>query len=272
MSQAQGQPEVPEEQVEEFGAGVASFSDAPVSILSDVKGQGGAKRDKKVTIDRSSQALASMTPEERVTRIRESVERTPKHRDLLYKALVYVSEQPCSYEEAEEYLAQQPEAKSALQAPRTLLDILVRAGGIEVTELDEEGAVVTQERKDELRAQGADEEEVEDLVCDWRLSVTTFALTFIGEYSPGNRLRALLDEATADEVEAYRTIVRLCATKQMYPAIEKELRGTAATRPDEATGMMGIQPSTFIERLNRAGGIAWEGGWVTTAEGRACVE
>lgn len=271
----------------QFGRGIVDSSTAEVDVLGDPQ-----TLPRSITASAPSsefapdkEALGAMSPQERVDRIRESVERSPRQREILYQALVYCQE-PCSYEVAEGYLQEHPAWNSALQAPRILLDILVRAGGIEVTELDEDGSEVTEgdhERVrrqvlEELEAQGVSEEDAQraadeasdDLVSDWRLSLSAAGVAFVREYHPANRLRQLI-EKTPSHSGVYRKILDHCQVKrtlaEVCDLLPKEELPTMGDQPNA----LRIQPSTFINRLEIAGGLTWEGGWKTTEDGVRCL-
>lgn len=251
-----------------FGGGIIAGTDAEVGLLADPqtlpRSISAAAPATKFEADR--EALAAMTPEERVERVRETVERTPRQREILYQTLLFFQDEH-GYGEGEEFIASH-KAYSArqMQAPRILIDILARAGAIDVAELDCDGQVVTEEMKGELRELGAPEEEIEDLVVDWRLSDSEAGRAFLEGYRPATRLERLAGRVP-DQAWIYLDLLAFCREKRTLGDIIDHLPPSSLPTVDGDPTAPHIQPSTFIDRLGEAGGVAWEGGWLTTKEG-----
>ena len=83
-------------------------------------------------------ACVATPTEEEVSSVAGCLLNHPRHRELLYKALVFCREER-DHGEAEAHLENQPEADQALQTPFVLLRSLVTAGGLALLSYDEEG-------------------------------------------------------------------------------------------------------------------------------------
>lgn len=250
-----------------FGGGIIAGTDAEVGLLADPSTlprsiSASAPRTQFVA---DKEALGAMSDEERVERIRESVERTPTQREILYQILLYFQETH-SYEEGEDYVAAHKAYKPRMQSPRILIDILVRAGGIDVEELDSDGQVITEEMKDELRALEAPEDEIEDLIVDWRLTTSQAGEAFLAQYTPASRLQKLIDRVPA-QAWIYTDLLAFCKEKRTLGAINDHLPLQKMPHMDDDESSPRIQPSVFVSRLDEADGLTWEEGWLTTKEG-----
>ncbi|MCI8367654.1 MAG: hypothetical protein HFJ66_08715 [Eggerthellaceae bacterium] len=228
-----------------FGSAIVNATDAEVGVLGDADTyHGNTGETPDTSIEPDTEALAAMSADERIERIRESVERHPRHRELCYLIMAYVKEHPgASYAEVEKYLGEQPQFASSLQSERILIAIMERAGAIE--------------------SDGSDA---------GSLNLTDPGSQFEASFTPEARMKALIDGADADQVEAYEYILKACAEKkQTFADLEEAVKQMAAVRVKE-NGQMAIYPSTYIDRLEKAAGLRWEQGWVTTDAGKAYVK
>lgn len=250
-----------------FGGGIIAGTDAEVGVLADpvTLPPSMTASAPRTQFAPDKEALEAMTDQERIDRIRESVERTPIQREILYQILLYFQDAH-SYEEGEDFIANHKEYRSRMQAPRILIDILVRAGGIDVEELDCDGQVITEEMKDELRELEAPEDEIEDLIVDWRLTTSEAGKAFLDSYTPASRLQKLVDRIP-EQAHIYTDLLAFCRQKQTLGAINNQFPTASMPRTDGDANSPHIQVSTFVSRLDEAGGLTWEDGWLTTKEG-----
>lgn len=97
-------------------------------------------------------------------------------------------------------------------------------------------------------------------------STYTYEITEVGKrvmaaLSPSKRLEHLYAQ-DADRAPAFDFVLQYCVEPRKRDAIEGELKSRGFITNDR----MGA--SFFVDRLERAGGLVWEGGWSTTKEGR----
>ena len=209
--------------------------------------------------------LALMTFEERIDLVERAVKRNPLHREVLYKTLKYCMERRL-LPDVEESIASYPEFPSTAQSPYYLLHFLVKDGGIDVFELDEEGEVVTEERKE-----GLTEDEIDDLVAQYAYQTNDIGAVIVEKMSPKNRLIELLG-IVPDYYDTYIEVLGFLEEKKTFASVDTLLRGRDVLMANRDPGDRPIQPSVFIDKLEKAGGIYWDGGWLITPEGKELLE
>ena len=164
--------------------------------------------------------------EESIARVVECLFNHPRHRELLYKALVHCQTERTEHA-AEEFLARQPEAAQALQTPYTLLRNLAAAttpAGCAACEL----------------------------------------------LAPEHRTLAAIYKVP----ERRATFVRLldfCRTPRKLADINQLLADDPALAPSQRTAGQKLHACYFIDRLEEAGGLVWDGSWVTTDAGKRAL-
>ena len=198
--------------------------------------------------------------DDRVEKVRIAVHRSPLHREILYKLLMYCREARL-LKDAEEEIASYPEFREAGQAPYILMTYLIKADGLEVFELDSAGAVITDEQKI-----GLNENELDDLIADFAYQSTEAGLAAAYEMSPEQRLNDLLG-VTPAYYDTYLEVLGFLSEKRSFADVDQLLRGRDALYANCGPGDRPVQPSIFIDKLERAGVIFWDEGWLTTEEG-----
>ncbi|MCL1799247.1 MAG: hypothetical protein FWG23_05890 [Eggerthellaceae bacterium] len=209
--------------------------------------------------------LEDMAFEERVAYLTRVVMSNPMQREILYKTLKYCSSRRV-LSDVEESIAAYPEFAGATQSPYYLLLFLVNGGGIDAFDLDAEGEVVTAERKEGL---GIDE--IDDLVAQYAYETNEVGKYLIEEMSPKNRLVELLD-IVPEYYDTYIEVLGFLEEKQSFADVDRLLRGREVLTANRNAGDRPIQPSVFIDKLEKAGGIYWEEGWRITPEGKELLE
>lgn len=188
--------------------------------------------------------------EESIARVVECLFNHPRHRELLYKALVHCQTERTEHA-AEEFLARQPEAAQALQTPYTLLRNLAAAGGVTVIAHDAQGLALDETRCEQLRAEGLDDDALADLVAERRVLTAIYKVP-----------------------ERRATFVRLldfCRTPRKLADINQLLADDPALAPSQRTAGQKLHACYFIDRLEEAGGLVWDGSWVTTDAGKRAL-
>ena len=207
--------------------------------------------------------------EESIARVVECLFNHPRHRELLYKALVHCQTERTEHA-AEEFLARQPEAAQALQTPYTLLRNLAAAGGVTVIAHDAQGLALDETRCEQLRAEGLDDDALADLVAERRVLTTPAGCAACELLAPEHRTLAAIYKVP----ERRATFVRLldfCRTPRKLADINQLLADDPALAPSQRTAGQKLHACYFIDRLEEAGGLVWDGSWVTTDAGKRAL-
>lgn len=208
--------------------------------------------------------------EESIARVVECLFNHPRHRELLYKALVHCQTERTEHA-AEEFLARQPEAAQALQTPYTLLRNLAAAGGVTVIAHDAQGLALDETRCEQLRAEGLDDDDaLADLVAERRVLTTPAGCAACELLAPEHRTLAAIYKVP----ERRATFVRLldfCRTPRKLADINQLLADDPALAPSQRTAGQKLHACYFIDRLEEAGGLVWDGSWVTTDAGKRAL-
>ena len=207
--------------------------------------------------------------EESIARVVECLFNHPRHRELLYKALVHCQTERTEHAAAE-FLARQPEAAQALQTPYTLLRNLAAAGGVTVIAHDAQGLALDETRCEQLRAAGLDDDALADLVAERRVLTTPAGCAACELLAPEHRTLAAIYKVP----ERRATFVRLldfCRTPRKLADINQLLADDPALAPSQRTAGQKLHACYFIDRLEEAGGLVWDGSWVTTDAGKRAL-
>lgn len=153
------------------------------------------------------------------------------------------------YREAEAIINALPVMGVSLQNAHVLIDILVKAGGIESVEIPEPEYEEGVER--------------EDQPIDYTLQTTDAGKAALAEFEPTKRFSELLETEPSNYAHGYATVLHLCQNGAKKDDIENTLQGDdVLNTPKE------IYPSYFISKLETIGGLVWNGLWITTEAGR----
>lgn len=195
--------------------------------------------------------------EEQVSEVVDCVCNHPRHRELLYKALVFCRggvDEP----DAVAYVEAQPEYAEALQESGVLLHLLVRHGGLARTDV----AAPAADASDQADAGAADDGHVPS----WLLTTTPAGEVTCALLSPNRRIEACVREVPERE-NAFLTVLELCREPRKLSEVKAALADDPALAPSERTAGQRLLPSYFIDRLSEAGALVWDGAWVTTQAG-----
>lgn len=201
--------------------------------------------------------------EDRLAAIEDTVCRHPLNREVLYRMLAYCAEER-ALDDLEREAASWPEFETATQNQYRLAEHLVRAGGLDRIERDERGAIVMEQDKE-----GLDEDAVDDLVRSVAFRTTEAGVRSVEQHRPRARLVELLQLAP-ERADVYIELLEFVrARPRAYNDIVELLRG----RPVLETVVDGerrrMQPSVFVDKLERSGALVWKEGWCLTEEGDA---
>lgn len=200
--------------------------------------------------------------EEKLAILNKTVMRHPLNREILYKALAFCAEER-PLREAEDFIAALPQFSLATQNQYAMLKTLVKAYGLCLIERDAEGAEVLPAQKE-----GLTEDEVDDLVVSVAFKTTEVGAYFVEYNKPSARLVDLLNLDPA-RTDTYREVLEFVGeAPRPYSQIETLLAGRPALQTVIDGRAETMQPSVFVDKLERAGALVWKDGWTLTEEGR----
>ncbi len=206
--------------------------------------------------------------EERLKKLEREAVRHPLHREINYKILRYCQARH-ALAEVEDEIASYPEFRHATLNQHSLIQVLVRAGGLEEFDLDAEGEIVTPEQ-----FEGLTEDQIDDLVATQAYQTTELGDALLEESSAQSRAEKLFER----EPERKETYIELLGfiddEPRTYDAVKNLLDGREVMwriNPNDGCRQK-IQASVFVDRLERAGLIVWDNGWVLTSEGRDVLD
>lgn len=234
---------------------------ATVDVPEEELDQDGNDFNDDITLV-EEEAPVELTFEEKLAALNACVMRHPLNREVLYKALAFCAEERL-LNEAEGYMASLPQFELATQNQYAMLMSLVKARGLEFIERDDEGNRVTPDMKE-----GLTEDEADDLVATWSFKTTEVGDYFVEYNAPKARLVDLLSLAP-ERTESYIDLLEFVGDKpRTYPQIEGMLRGAPALETVIDGHRETMQPSVFVDKLERAGALIWkDAGWSLTEEG-----
>lgn len=149
------------------------------------------------------------------------------------------------------------------QAPAAVIDTLVRHGFI-----SQQSYVNGEPYEGTLEDMQLDESVPDDAVAEVRLAVTEAGRSLASSYDPASTLAALFGERPR-YADVFSAILSACAVDDgaTREAIEAIVEAAAPTAADSKK----VYPQYFLDALECAGGIAWDGAWRTTDAGRAAL-
>ncbi|WP_165248808.1 hypothetical protein [Adlercreutzia sp. ZJ141] len=225
-----------------------------------------AANDMAEIAEQEAQPQPELTFDQKLDKLGYTVTRQPLDRELLYKTLVFcLEERPLNVIEQE--MATYPEFASCTTNQYYLITKLVGAYGLELIEKDVDGNVVTPEQK-----VGLTEDEEDDLVASFHYKTTEVGRAFVEEYSPKARLVQML-QLNPERTETYVDVLEFVhAQPRTYAEIQKLLAGRPALQTVIDGHVETMQPSVFVDKLERAGALVWKEGWTLTEEGVEFLE
>lgn len=153
------------------------------------------------------------------------------------------------------------------QSPAATVDILVRNGAL-VQHVFVDGAPYDGTLED-LQL---DEAVAEDAAAESRIALTDVGRELLDAYAPEATLRALIDGKPHYRA-AFTAVLAACNAEEgcSRANLEAVLNALPELAPDPDTQQTRVYPQFFIDALESAGGIAWQGAWRTTDAGKALI-
>lgn len=152
-----------------------------------------------------------------------------------------------------------------VQSPAVSVDILVRNGA-----LTEELFVNGEPYEGTLADLQTDEAVPEDAVAESRITITDTGCELLDQYAPDKTLSTLLATKPAYH-DVFAAALNACnaAEGATRADLERIINAFPQLQPDPATQRTRVYPQYFIDALEAAGGIAWDGSWRITLAGKA---
>jgi hypothetical protein len=232
----------------------------PETEGESTKSIGGDKAERALAVD-----MDAMSFDERVEYLKKKVLSNPSHREIHYKTLRFCCKRH-TLPEVEDFIGSCPEFPNAAQSQYFLLQFLLKGGGIEIFELDENGSIVTLEQKESLTI-----DEIDDLVVQLAYETNEYGRALVEQMSPKARLLEVF-EITPHYYDTFIEVMEFLAVKRSFAEVDTLLRGRDVLTAGRGLDDPPIQPSVFIDALEKAGGIYWNKGWVLASEGEELLE
>lgn len=243
---------------------------ADAAILDDMgQGRSDPGRLTNVKDDVSGEdeatAAAELTRDEKLARLEKAVRAQPSHREI-YFHILEMCDEPQELSVLEAHIAALPEFKMATFDQYLMICILEKNEGLARIEMTEQGEVVTPQMKE-----GLDEDGVDDLVSSYWFQTTDLGRQLFQRNDPFKRIGDLLKEVPARR-QSYLDVLDLCRQKRSYKDIESLLQGRDVLWMGREGLQQPLQPSVFVDKLERAGAIVWNDGWSLTEKGLKILE
>lgn len=213
-------------------------------------------------------ALAALSDDEKLDTLETAVVRQSLHREILYRVLGFCKERK-GLRETEDMIAACPEFAKATLSQYHLIQVLVKAQGLTELMLDEDDNIVTEDQ-----LEGLTEDEADDLVAAFAYETTEVGKTFYNQHTPLKRMAELFDKEPK-RAATYREVLEFCVDNTpSYNDINSLLEGRDILFEDVPANVNQIQPSVFLDKLEKAGGLVYEkgSGWKTTEKGKEFLE
>lgn len=208
--------------------------------------------------------------EELVADVLDVIYKHPRHRELYYKTLAFCAQER-TVDEAEDYLEAQPEFAGALQTSTTLVNVLIEKGAIAYCEYDAKGAAITEDSLAAAREAGATEDELYEQVARRTVCTTSAGNAAVALLDPTKRVFAYAS-SVPERACAYRELLQFCITSRTLDEIKNLFDGNPVLEPTERTNWQKLHAVYFVDRMDEAGGLVWDNGWVTTEAGHAFLD
>lgn len=167
------------------------------------------------------------------------------------------------YREVEKELEAVPSVAESTQTSHTLIEMLVRSGGVAAVPVPEQHGT-----KDNPEGPAPADKPTGHLV-----HITDAGRAVLADFDPQRRFEELLAEEPAGYADAYARVLAACEGTRPDGAglsraeVESVLSGDPAL-----TNPRRVYPSYFISKLESIEGLIWDGGWRTTDAGERMLD
>ncbi len=194
-----------------------------------------------------------------------------EHNPMLKKPLCTILEQCADGGEADradvEAAAQEQWSDAFRKTPAASVDILVRAGALE------ERVVVDDEPYEgTMEDLQLDPDVPDDAIAEALVRITDTGREMLAAYAPEKTLAALFEERSNHRV-VFTAVLSACnaETGCSRPELEHVIEDALPAELKSEENGKRVYPQYFMDALEAAGGIAWEGSWKTTPAGAALL-
>lgn len=151
--------------------------------------------------------------------------------------------------------------------PSTAIDILVRNGA-----LAEQVLVDSEPYEGTLEDVQMDEKVADEAVACERVLLTDKGRALLERYAPSSTLSALF-ESRPQYSDVFQAMLWACDNEGgcSRDDLEAQINALPQLGRDPETGRTTVYPQYFIDALETAGGIEWDGAWHVTPAGRAAT-
>lgn len=195
-----------------------------------------------------------------------------EHNPALKASLLAILELCAAEQDAKRAAIEEQAAKQWGEAfrlsPSACIDTLVRNNA-----LQQQVYINGQEYRGALEDAQTDESVPDDAEIEVRLNITEAGTRLLSDYNPATTLSALFTEKPGYQ-EIFIAAIQACSSPAgcSLPDLEGAITQFPALQPNAETGQTKVYPQYFIDALETAGGIVWDGTWRATEAGRAmCV-
>ena len=188
-------------------------------------------------------------------------------REVLYKTLAFCGA-PRTFDEVEDFIAAQDEFiySHIIQEPFTLAHMLLNAGGLSQTPLDDAGNAISEES---LAAMSDDE--ACDAVATYRLETTPAGAKAVELLAPERRIASQIAKVP-HRADTYYALMAFCRTPRKFPEIEDFFKNTEGLAMDVVADSHKLSPDYYVDKLDRAGALVWRGAWALTEAGQRVLD
>ena len=202
--------------------------------------------------------------EHAVARLAKTVNQAPLHREIFLRLIEFCKSRQ-SLANAEQAVAAMPEFATVSQSPYRLIRTLVDAEGLYWIEIGKDGTVLTPSDK-----AGLTDDEIQDITFEYAVKATPVGEQVADDLTPEKRLGDLFAHAPG-RVKAFKDVMGFCRESRTFAEINAFLRArsgdTLAT-----TSSQTLNPSYYVDMLERAGVLVWNQGWKLTGRGAKALQ
>ncbi|MCD8316660.1 MAG: hypothetical protein LUB61_04595 [Eggerthellaceae bacterium] len=154
------------------------------------------------------------------------------------------------------------------QSATTTIDILIRNNAI-----TQEIFVNGEPYEGTFEDIQLDESVPDDAEVDVLIDITDTGEEILRLYTPDATLKALFEDRP-HYADVFSGVLAACTTEEGLSRMELEevINGYPQLKPDPDRRQQKVYPQYFIDALESAGGIEWDGAWKTTAAGKTVLD
>ncbi len=248
----------------EFNA--VEFSGANFNDNANMAGSKNTKEEKPYLIDKAEQNdKPELSFDEKLARANTLFRHNRAYRPAFLAVLRQCDNEVRELSELEELIEAVPGYKRNKQPPYFPIRWLAEAYALEELYIDNDGNALSAEDIEELS-----EDEFDDLVAAYAYRSTEIGQIISEKFAPKTRTAALFEKESSRR-DIYLQVLRFVQEKKNFGQIEHLIHDQVAAQPATPDGK-NPQSSVFIDELEEAGAITFNGGWIITDEGKELLD